>query len=129
MPCIGCVRERGRLKDRRIVADTVAVSDTAAGVQLLADRKADALFADRSLLLDAVSRSGASADLVVLERLYRRDPIALAVHHNDDNFRLQVDIALSRLYRSRDVLAIYARHYGDPTPGAVTFFQTVALPD
>jgi polar amino acid transport system substrate-binding protein len=112
MPCIGCVREQGRLKDRRIVADTVAVSDTAAGVQLLADRKADALFADRSLLLDAVSRSGASADLVVLERLYRRDPIAF-----------------SRLYRSRDVLAIYARHYGDPTPGAVTFFQTVALPD
>ena len=98
-------------------------------MQLLADRKADALFADRSLLLDAVSRSGASADLVVLERLYRRDPIALAVHHNDDNFRLQVDIALSRLYRSRDVLAIYARHYSDPTPGAVTFFQTVALPD
>jgi len=117
------------LKERRIVAEVVTANDTAAGVQLLAERKADALFGDRALLTDAVSRSASPADVVVLDGLFRRDPIALAVHRNDDDFRLLVDRALSRLYRSPELMAIYRKHYGVPTPAAVEFFRTVALPD
>ena len=117
------------LKERRIVAEVVAVKDTAAGVQQLAERKADALFGDRTLLVDAVSRSAAPSDVVVLDRLFRRDPIALAMHRNDDEFRLLVDRALSRLYRSPDLASIYARHFGAPSGGVLDFFQTVALPD
>jgi len=117
------------LKDRRIVAETVTVKDTAAGVQLLAERKADALFDDRTLLIDAVSRSASPSDVLVVDRLLRRDPIALAVRRNDDDFRLMVDRALSNLYRSPELVTIYSKHFGAPTRGALEFYQTVALPD
>jgi ABC-type amino acid transport substrate-binding protein len=118
-----------RLKQRRIVADIVTAPDLAAGVQLLADRKADALFADRVLLVDAVARSARPSDVVVGERLFQRDPIALAVRRDDDDFRLAIDRALTRLYRSADLVTIYTRHYGAPTRGALDFYQAAALPD
>jgi len=117
------------LKERRIVAEVVPVKDTAAGVQLLAERKADALFGDRTLLMDAVSRSATASDVVVIDRLFRRDPIALAMRRNDDDFRLMVDRALSNLYRSPELVTIYSKHFGAPTRGALEFYQTVALPD
>jgi len=66
---------------------------------------------------------------VVVDRLLRRDPIALAVRRNDDDFRLMVDRALSKLYRSQDLVSIYSKHYGAPTRGALDFYQAVALPD
>jgi ABC-type amino acid transport substrate-binding protein len=116
------------LKERRIVADIVSVKDTAAGLQMLASGAAHAFFSDRALLLDAVARGGAS-QAVVLDRLFRRDIVALAMHRNDDEFRLVVDRALSRLYRSADMGALYSRHFGTPTEAARDFFQLVALPD
>jgi polar amino acid transport system substrate-binding protein len=118
-----------RLKERRIVADVVSVPDLAAGVQLLADRKADALFGDRTLLVDAVARSAKPADVVVGEHLFQRDPIGLALKRGDADFHLLVDRALTRLYRSPDLATIYTRHYGAPTRGALEFYQTAALPD
>ncbi len=117
------------LKERRIVADVVAVKDTDAGVQLLAEHGAHALFSDRALLLDAVLRSKSPSDLLVVDRLFRRDIVALAMRRNDDDFRLAVDRALSRLYRTPDLTSIYAKHFGPPSREALEFFQLVALPD
>jgi len=82
-----------------------------------------------SLLQDAVLRSAAPSDVVVVDKLFRRDPIALAMPRGDADFRLAVDRALSRLFRSKDLLAIYEKHFGAPSSGALEFFQTVALPD
>lgn len=117
------------LKERRIVADVVSVKDTAAGLQMLTAGTAHAFFNDRAVLLDAVAKGTGSSDLRVLDRLFRRDIVALAMRRNDDDFRLAVDRALSRLYRSADMAAIYARHFGAATPAALDFFQLVALPD
>jgi len=117
------------LKERRIVAEVVSVKDVAAGVQLLAEGKADALFADRTVLMDAVARSASPSSVVVVDRLFRRDPIALALPRGDSDFRLAVDRALSRLYRSKEILTIYAKTYGAPSAGAIEFFRTVALID
>jgi ABC-type amino acid transport substrate-binding protein len=118
-----------QLKERRIVADVVPVATTEAGLQMLADRKADAFFSDRAVLLDAASRSATHGGVVVLDRLFRRDLVALAMRRNDDDFRLLVDRTLSQLYRRQEVMALYADHFG--TPGAATqdFFNLVALPD
>ena len=118
-----------KLKERRVVADILSVKDVDAGVQALVDGQAHAFFTDRALLLDAVARSKSPSDLLVIDRLYRRDVVALAVHRNDDDFRLAVDRALSRLYRTPEVAAIYAKHFGAPTQSALDFFQLVALPD
>jgi ABC-type amino acid transport substrate-binding protein len=118
-----------QLKERRIVADVVPVKDTEAGLQLLASHGADAFFSDRALLIDAATRSKAPGDVVVLDRLFRRDPVALAMRRNDDDFRLAVDRALSRMYRTQDMVALYTKHFGPPSGAAADFFNLVALPD
>lgn len=117
-----------KLKERRIVADVLSVKDVDTGLQALRAGTAHAFFSDRALLLDAAARQPAG-ELVVLDRIYRREIVALAMRRNDDDFRLAVDRALSRLYRSQEVNAIYAKHFGAPTAAASDFFQLVALPD
>jgi len=115
-------------KERRIVADVVTVTDTAAGLQALTAGSVQAFFSDRLVLLAAMAKAGTS-DVVVLDRLFRRDIVALALRRGDDDFRLVVDRALSRLYRSDELAPLYTSHFGPPSAGVLEFFQTVALPD
>ncbi|HSB98569.1 MAG TPA: amino acid ABC transporter substrate-binding protein [Burkholderiaceae bacterium] len=117
-----------KLKERRIVADLLSVKDVDAGLQALRSGAAQAFFSDRALLLDAAARQPAG-ELVVLDRIYRREIVALAMRRSDDDLRLAVDRALSRLYRTQEVNAIYAKYFGAPTAAALDFFQLVALPD
>jgi ABC-type amino acid transport substrate-binding protein len=65
----------------------VPVKDTEAGMQLLASQGADAFFLDRALLLDAVRRAQGAGNVQVLDRVFRRDLVALAVRRDDDDFR------------------------------------------
>jgi len=116
------------LKERRIYADVVQVKDPEAGLQLLAGGGADAFFHDRLLLVEAVGSSKAGG-VKVLDRLFRRDFVALGTRRNDDEFRLLVDFTLSRLYRTQDMSALYTRHFGPPNPAVLDFFDLVALPD
>jgi ABC-type amino acid transport substrate-binding protein len=118
-----------RLAERRIAIDVVSVKDTAEGIQAVADRRADAFFDARLLLVDAVARSPAKSDLVVLDRLFRRELFALAVRRNDDDFRLAVDRALSKLYRSPELPTIYRSYLKEPDRETLEFFQLMALPD
>jgi len=116
------------LKERRIVAEVVPAKDTDAGLQMLSAHSADAVFGDRAMLLEAVARSG-SSNVVVLDRLFRRYVVALGVRRADDDFKLLVDRTLSRLYRTPEQPALYAKHFGAPSPSVVEFFQLVAMPD
>ncbi|ARN20251.1 amino acid ABC transporter substrate-binding protein [Piscinibacter gummiphilus] len=120
---------RDGLQERRIVANVVTVKDAAEGVQKLADGQLHAYFDDRSLLTNAVGRRDRPGDFAVLDRLFRRDLVALGVRRQDDDFRLLVDRTLSRLYRSKEFPALYARDMGTPPAGALDFFQLVALPE
>jgi polar amino acid transport system substrate-binding protein len=96
---------------------------------MVVDRGAAALFGDRPVLLDAAQRGAAAGQLLVIERSFTREPMALALPRGDDAFRLLVDRTLSRLYRSPDMAALYTTHFGAPGVGALEFFQSVALPD
>jgi hypothetical protein len=55
------------------------------------DRSANVFFADRSILLDAATRSPSAGDLTVLDRLFTYGPLALALARGDEDFRLLVD--------------------------------------
>ena len=118
-----------RLKERRIVAEVVPVKDADAGMELLASKGADAFFFDRLLLLDAVSRSKSPGDLRVLDRLFQRDFVSLAMRRDDDDFRLLVDRTLSRMYRSGEIAPIYGKYFGPPTGLALEIYDLIALPD
>lgn len=119
----------GRLLDRRIVVDVVPVKDTAEGVQAVLDRRADAFFDGRPMLLGALEGNPARSNLVVLDRLFSRHVLALGLRRNDDDFRLAVDTALSALYHSPELAAIYRSNLGEPDQATLEFLQLVALPN
>jgi len=116
------------LRTRRISVTVARVPDYAAGVQMVRERRAAALFGDRPVLLDA-ARRGPADELMVLERRFTREPLALALRRGDDAFRLLVDRSLSRLFRSPEIGPLYTSYFGTPDPGVLEFFQSVALPD
>lgn len=117
------------LKAKRIDVTVTPVPDYPTGVQMVLDRRAAALFGDRPVLLEAARRGAAAGELLVIERSFTREPMALAMRRGDDAFRLLVDRTLSRLYRSSDFGALYTSHFGAPGAGTLEFFESVALPD
>ncbi len=59
----------------------------------------------------------------------RYEPMALAFARGDEDFRLLVDGALSRLFGSEEFGDFYAKWFGTPDQDARTFFRWNALPE
>ena len=93
------------------------------------NREVRRLFGDRPILLDAANRGPSAEDLVVLERQFTFEPLALALARGDEDFRLLVDRTLSELYRSGEIAKLYAKWFGEPDESTLTFFQLSALPE
>ena len=109
---------------------TVALVQTAEeGVQSILDGTSNVVFGDFPVLLDAAARSEASGNLVVLDRHFTYEPLALAMRRGDEEFRLAVDRALSGLYRSEDFRGFFMEWFGPPDETIVTFFRQTALPE
>jgi putrescine:ornithine antiporter len=119
----------GRARDLDIAAKIAPVSENAAGIQAVRDRKADVFFAERSILLDAAMRSSSPGDLVVIDRRFTTSPLALSFRRGDDDFRLVVDWTLSRLFNSGEIRAVYAKYFGEPDANTMTFLQWNTLPN
>ena len=118
-----------RMNDLEVVAGVAPVSSYAEGVQRVLNRRSDAFFGDRAILLDAARRHWSPRELVVLDRLFTYEPMALALAPGDDELRLLVDRALSRAYRSGEIAKLYAKSFGEPDEDALTFFRWNALSD
>lgn len=118
-----------KLAEFKLTAKVVPVDSYEKGVQQLLDRKCDVFFGDRAILLDAAKRNASGRDLALLDRLFSYEPLALAMARDDEDFRLAVDRALSRLYRSGEIRTLYAKWCGEPDASAVAFFRWNALPD
>jgi ABC-type amino acid transport substrate-binding protein len=117
------------MKRFQLTASVLPVKDVAEGVKAVTDRKASVFFADRLVLLDAVKRNPAYANLKVIERRFSHGPVAIALPRGDEDARLAVDRALSRAFAAPDFRAAYARWFGEPDEAAIAFFRSVALPD
>jgi polar amino acid transport system substrate-binding protein len=111
-----------RIKDLQVVSVVLPVPSYDAGLDAVLGRRADALFGERAILLDAARRNGAK-DLMVLDRLFTYEPLALAMAPNDDEFRLLVDRTLSRFYASGELGGLYTIWFGEPDESAFTFFR------
>jgi putrescine:ornithine antiporter len=115
-----------RLDNFQLTANVVPVENYDAGVEGVLNGDSNVFFGERSILLEtAAERSG----LTVLDRLFTDEPIALAIERNDDDFRLVVDRALSRIFRSEDFRDLYAKWFGAPDASVTTFFRQSALPE
>ena len=120
---------REGLKKFNIVADIVPVADYDAGVASVAERRADVLFGDSTLLLGAAARSPLADDLTVVDRRFTYEGLALALARGDEDFRLLVDRTLSRLYSSGEIADIYKSSFGELDDAALSFFRMSALPE
>jgi ABC-type amino acid transport substrate-binding protein len=118
-----------RLNDIEVIAGIAPVNSYEEGVQRVLNRRSDAFFGDRAVLLDAASRHASGRDLVVLDRLFTYEPMALALAPGDDEFRLLVDRALARVYRSGEIAKLYEKSFGGPDETAMTFFRWNTLPE
>ena len=113
----------GRINDLKVLTTVSPVSTYDAGVDALLARRVDALFGERAILLDAARRHDGGRDLVVIDRLFTYEPLALALAPNDEPFRLFVDRTLTRFYASGSLGALYTKWFGEPDESAVTFFR------
>ena len=118
-----------KVHEFQIAANVMAVNSYDAGVTSVLDGAASAFFADRAILVDAAQSSASSDDLLVIERLFTHEPVALALGRNDDNFRLVVDRALSKLYTSPELELLYLKWFGQPDDVTKAFFRMSALPE
>ena len=86
----------------KLTSKVVPVTSYDEGVEQVLGGKANVLFGDRAILLDAAKRNPYASKLKVLDRLFTTEPIALAFARGDADFRLVVDRTLSGLYPSPD---------------------------
>lgn len=118
-----------RRETLNIPATIVPVDTYDAGIDQLLARKSDVFFGERSVLLKVAARSPAARELIVLDRLYTHESLALGLPRDDDEFRLVADRTLSRLFASAEFPALYARWFGEPSAGTLEFFRRNALPE
>jgi ABC-type amino acid transport substrate-binding protein len=120
---------KATLNRLRISANITEVESFEAGVSAILDRSADVLLGDRSILVEAAQSSPRANDLLVIDRVFSTEPVALPLDRNDEDFRLAVDQALSNLYRADRFKDIYRKWFGEPDAAALDYFSAVALPD
>jgi len=118
-----------KLDQFKIDARIAPVESHDAGVQAVLNRTSDVFFGERSILLDAKKHSPSGGDLIVLDRLFTYEPLALALARGDDDFRLVVDQALSRLSRSGEIQNLYRNFFGEPSDDTLMFFRLNTLPE
>lgn len=116
-----------RIDAFQVSATIVPVESYAAGIKLVLNHSADVLFGDRPILLDAAAGNG--GELNVLDRLFTYEPLALALQREDEDFRLVVDTALSRVFSSPDINELYRKWFGVPDSEAAKFFRWTSLPE
>jgi putrescine:ornithine antiporter len=118
-----------KLGELKVVADISRVTSYDDGLMALRDRKSDAFFGERAVLLDATQHHDTARDLRLIDRLFTSEPLALAFARDDEDLRLFVDRTLSRLIRAGDVTAIHTTWFGQPGDETLTFFAWNALPE
>ncbi|RWO00952.1 MAG: amino acid ABC transporter substrate-binding protein [Mesorhizobium sp.] len=118
-----------RLKYFQIPAEVVPVESFEAGVRGLLEGATDVFFGPRPILVETTAEIEEKDSLMILQRFFTHEPVALTLARNDDDFRLSVDRSLSRHFRSSEFQDTYAKWFGAPDEAVLTFFLQSALPD
>ncbi|MNC53874.1 Bacterial extracellular solute-binding protein, family 3 [compost metagenome] len=117
-----------QIRSLGVVATLVTVEDTAAGLKLVADGKADVFFAECNMLKHDLADKYSTGNLVLLDRIFEYSTTSMMVDREDENFRLLVDTALSEMYRSGEIEQAYDKHLGAVSDTSRMLFKLYALP-
>lgn len=116
-----------KVKGFKLNTATVSVPDYASGIKFLMERKVDVFLAERDVVL-ATLDDKSRANILVLNRQITHEPLALAMPRGDDDFRLQVDSALSATYNSPEFSSLYVKYFHKMDDATRTFFAWVTPP-
>ena len=116
-----------RIKDLNVVTTIVPVPSYEAGADGVAARTNDAFFGERAILLGLAQRR--PKDLLVVDRLFTYEPLALVMAQQDERLRLVVDRALAHFYAYGQMSGFYARFFGEPGENVLAFFRWNTIPD
>jgi polar amino acid transport system substrate-binding protein/glutamate/aspartate transport system substrate-binding protein len=94
------------LKEQNITADVIVVHTHDEGFDLLKKGDITAYFADRTILQNRMRHDAAGSGLLLADNYLTIEPYALAMPIDHD-FRLAVDRALSRLFRTGGMIKVF----------------------
>jgi len=107
------------LARRAVKASVATVKTREEGLRLLDQRKVDGFASDRIVLIGVVLTSKTQGAFKLLEEDFSVEPYALAIPRGDHEFRLAVNRALARLYRTGEIQKIYEQWLGRLGPPSV----------
>ena len=119
----------GKLNSFQLTAKVSPVKDYAAGVQALRDRTANVFFGDRSILLETAARQATPGEVVVIDRNFTYETLALTMARNNGDLRVLVDGTLSRFYQTPAFWTLYEKWFGKPEVGTHAFFMWLTMPE
>jgi ABC-type amino acid transport substrate-binding protein len=123
---------RDTLTSAGISAEITPAKTHEEGLAMLDKGEIVAYFGDRAILSYLASKSSDPSKLRLADNYFSLEPYALALAHGDEDFRLAVDRALSHIYRSGEIGALFTHVFGEqiqPSDSLKTLYLVSALPD
>ena len=114
-----------------VTAEIISVRTHAEGYSALREDQIDAYASDRIILIGLALNGIDAPSYRLSDEMFSYEPYALMMRRDAD-FRLAVNRELARLYRSGDVLNLYARWYGplgEPSTLLKAMYFLNALPE
>ena len=101
------------------------------GLAALAAREVDVYFGDQAILFFQIEAQGLIGELNVIEEVLSFEPYALAMKRGEDDLRLAVDRALSRIYETGLIYQLILDEMGDYplSTEAKMLYLVVGLPE
>lgn len=116
---------RAALARGLVLAEVKTIATRDEGLELLRQGQVDALASDRTTLIGVVAKNAGSGDAFrLLDEDFSIEQYALMLPRGDADFRLAVNRALARLYRTREVEKVYQRWLGALGPPSVLLSAT-----
>jgi glutamate/aspartate transport system substrate-binding protein len=100
------------LQKANVEVEVIRVREHSDGIAALESGTADAYASDRVILIGLALTSKDPTKLALVEQYLSYEPYGLMLRRGDVDFRLAVNRALSRLYRSGQIYPIYERWFG-----------------
>jgi len=95
-----------------VEAEVIPITSTSQGMNLLDNKEIDVLAADQVVLIGQIIARGGRERYVLSNQMYSFELFALAIPRGDADFQLVADRALSRLYRSSEILKVFKIWFG-----------------
>jgi ABC-type amino acid transport substrate-binding protein len=121
-----------QLNENRINATVLSFKTRDEAFAAMDEGKADAFASDKLLLIGAARRAKDPQALTLLPYDFSIEPYGIVLPRGDSDFRLAVNAALARIYRSGEIKQIFGQWFGslgEPTDVVKIMYLLGAIPE